>query len=233
MKLGIQSYSLRKLNYEKALETISKLGIGYVEAFPGHLMPNKNNIKSIIELHEKFNVKLIAHGVNGMKNNEKELRSLFEFAKSVGIEVLTADPDEDALGLVNDLAKEYEIKVGIHNHGPKHRWGSYKKIYEYVKNLNNNVGMCLDLAHLVRYGEDPIQAIDLLKNRIHDIHLKDVNDKGNDVIIGKGIINVKGVLSKAEELGLKIPIMIEYEPEDPLSGITESIHYLKGFLHNH
>ncbi|WP_338598954.1 sugar phosphate isomerase/epimerase [Sulfolobus tengchongensis] len=231
MRLGIQSYSLRKLSYENALKAISDLGITYVEAFPRHLPPS-NNTEAVIELHKKFGTKLVAHGVNHLKNDEKELRSLFEFANKVGIEVITADPDEDALNLINDLVKEYNIKVAIHNHGPNHRWGSFKRIYEYTKKLDYRIGMCLDLAHLVRYGENPIDAIETLSNRIHDIHIKDVDSRGNDVIVGTGTINVKGVVNKVKELGLNTPLMIEYEPDpdNPINGIIRSVEFVKKIL---
>lgn len=233
MKLGLQSYSLRKMNYEKALETISKLGIDYVEAYPRHL-PINEDINKVRSLHEKYNLRLIAHGVNHLSKNEKELDAIFDFARKAGIEVITADPDEDSLELVSDLAKQYDIKIGIHNHGPPHRWGSFKKIYQAIKNLDFRVGMCLDLAHLARYGENPIEAIETLRERVYDIHLKDVDAKGNDVIVGTGILDIRSFLKKLKELKLldEIPIMIEYEPnpEDPINGITRSLDFVRGII---
>ncbi|MCH4816262.1 MAG: sugar phosphate isomerase/epimerase [Saccharolobus sp.] len=228
MRLGIQSYSLRKMSYKNVLETIKQLGIFYVEAYPKHFPPN-DSIKEVLKLHKDLGIKIVAHGVNHMKNNEKELRNLFDFASNAELEVLTADPDDDALNLINDLAKEYNVKVAIHNHGPNHRWGSFKRINEFVNKLDYRVGMCLDLAHLVRYGENPIEAIEALSNRIHDVHLKDVDKNGNDVILGTGVVDVKGVLSKIKEMKIDIPIMIEYEPDpdNPIPGIKKSLEYLK------
>ncbi|TRM79507.1 sugar phosphate isomerase/epimerase [Sulfolobus sp. B5] len=222
MILGVQSYSLRNLSYEKALEVISNLGFKYVEAYPRHLEPKAENVGIALNIHKKFGIKLISHGVNRM--SEKGLKELFDFANSVEIEILTADPDEETLPKINDLVKEYNIKVAIHNHGPNHRWGSYKKIYEKVENLDSRIGMCLDLAHLARYGENPLEAIEKLGKRILEIHLKDVNENGSDDIIGKGVLNIKDVMKKAKELD--IPIMIEYELDDPVNGIKKSLEFL-------
>ncbi len=226
MRLGVQSYSLRNLSYEKALEIISNLGLKYVEAYPRHLEPKMENVGIAINLHKKFGIKLISHGVNRM--SEKGLKELFDFANSAEIEILTADPDEEVLPNINDLVRAYNIKVAIHNHGPNHRWGSYKKIYEKVEKLDSRIGMCLDLAHLARYGENPLEAMEKLGKRTLEIHLKDVNEKGNDVIIGKGILNVIDVVMKAKDLD--IPIMIEYELDDPINGIKKSLEFIMNVL---
>ena len=61
-------------------------------------------------------VKPVSSGVVDFKKDEAEGRRLFEFAKALGFENITAEPDQDALDLIDSLAKEFRIKVAIHNH---------------------------------------------------------------------------------------------------------------------
>jgi len=64
--------------------------------------------------------------------------------------------------------------------------------------------------------------------------LKDVDAKGNDVIVGTGILDIRSFLKKLKELKLldETPIMIEYEPnpEDPINGITRSLDFVRGII---
>jgi len=234
MKLGLQSYSLHKFSFEEAIKKISELGLKYVEAYPGHLPPTSEGVKVAKELEEKYGVKVIAHGVNHMSADETRLRELFDFAKKVGIEVLTADPEPEALPFVEKLAEEYDIKVAIHNHGPGHRYARYEAGLEDIKDRSELLGLCLDTGHLERAGESILKAARALGNRIHGVHLKDIDENKKDVIIGKGILNLKEFFRILKENGVldTAVIVIEYEiePENPIPGIKESLENLKGIL---
>ncbi|RLF17483.1 MAG: sugar phosphate isomerase/epimerase [Thermoprotei archaeon] len=234
MKLGLQSYSLHKFSFEEAMKKISELGLKYVEAYPGHLPPSAEGVKIAEELEKKYGVKVIAHGVNHMPADEENLRNLFEFAKKVGIEVLTADPEPEALPIVERLAEEYSIKVAIHNHGPGHRYARYEAVLEAIKDRSELLGMCLDTGHLERVGESILEAAKALGSRIHGIHLKDIDENKKDVIIGKGVLNLREFFKILKENGVleTAVIVLEYEiePENPVPGIKESLENLRKIL---
>jgi len=234
IKLGIQSYSFRKFTFREALKFIADLGLKYVEAYPGHLPPKKEEVEKVKEICHEYGVKVVAHGVNHMPPDKEALRDLFEFAHSLGIEVLTADPDPNSFDLLDELVDEYQIAVAIHNHGPGHRYATVESVLKAVEGHSELIGMCLDTGHLARAGEDPIDAVRRLKRRLHSMHLKDVNKERRDVVLGEGILNFKGLFNSLREMGVinKVIIMIEYElePENPLPGIKRSLDYIISLL---
>lgn len=227
VKLGLQSYSLRKMPYEKAVEEIAGLGLSYVEAFSGHLPPKQESVPRSEALYEKYNVKLLSHGVNAMHNNRQELTGLFDFAKAAGVQVLTADPDPKCLDLLEELVDSYGIAVAIHNHGPAHRYGTIDSIADAVQGRNELMGMCLDTGHLANSGEDITEAARRLGSRIHGLHLRDVDRGNKEVVLGTGKLDFSSMLLQIEESGVlgRIPVILEIEldPDNPIPGIRKSL----------
>ena len=235
MKLGIQSYSLRRFKFEDAIRIASEdLEVKYIEAFPGHLPPAKEEIDALKKLEGKYGVKVISHGVNHMPNERDKLVRLFEFAKEAGIEVLTADPDPEAIPLVSEVAEKYGIKVAIHNHGPGHRYARFEDVLELTKDYSELLGMCLDTGHLARAEEDIVEAVKALGPRLHGIHLKDVNEARKDVVVGEGILDLREFFNALKETGAleTSVIVVEYEPEpeNPIPGIRKSLANVKKII---
>ena len=232
--LGLQSYSLRKMPYEKAVEEIAGLGLEYGEACPGHLPPEQVSVSRSNALHEKHNVELVSHGVNAMHNNEEGLTSLFDFAKASGVRVLAADPDPDSFGLLDKLVDRYGIMVAIHNHGPTHRYGTIDSIVKAIQGHNELIGMCLDTGHLARSGEDTTEAVSKLGSRMHGLHLKDVGRDNKEVVLGTGRLDLQKMLLQLRQGGVleQIPVILEVElnPDDPIPGIRESLRNARTLL---
>lgn len=234
IKLGVQSYSYREFKFEEALKFINELGLKCVEAYPGHLPPKVEEIEKVKEVCSKYGVKITAHGVNHMPSDKKILNELFEFAHSLGIEVLTADPDPNSFDILDELVDEYKIAVAIHNHGPGHRYATIESVLKAIEGHNELIGMCLDTGHLARSEEDPVNAVKKLGRRLHGIHLKDVNEERKDVVLGRGILDLKRLFEALKETGTlyRAVIVIEYElePKNPQPGIKKSLDYIRSIL---
>ena len=230
VKLGLQSYSLRRLSFEDALREVANLGLKFVEAYPEHLPPSVAEVGRARELCDRYGVRIVAHGVNHMPRDEGKLRELFEFARQLGLEVLTADPDPDSFDLLDEMVEEYGVAVAIHNHGPGHRYATVSDVLRAVEGHSELIGMCLDTGHLVRAGEDPVEAVRRLGGRLHALHLKDVSAEGRDVVLGSGVVDFRALFRALEELGLlrRVVLSVEYEPEpeNPLPGIRKSLEHV-------
>ena len=85
-----------------------------------------------------------------------------------------------------------------------------------------NLGVGLDTANLILYGKaNPVDAVDILGPHVRSVHAKDgkwptdPNKLGEEVLIGKGLVDFKTVLTKLHKLGYKGAITIERETSGP------------------
>jgi sugar phosphate isomerase/epimerase len=155
--------------------------------------------------------------------NEAESRKIFEGAKRLGISVLVAEPevhDNPAeLGPVMDvmekLAKEYNIKVAIHNHpGPRNFYWNPDTVAAAVKGRSPLLGACADVGHWVRSGLDPVECLKKLEGRVIALHFKDLSERGpkaHDVPWGTGISNAKAMLVELQRQKFQGAFCVEYE----------------------
>jgi sugar phosphate isomerase/epimerase len=147
-----------------------------------------------------------------------------------------ASPDPAALDIVEKMAKEFNIRVAIHNHGPgDKRYPSPMDVFRMVKDRDARLGICMDVGHTVRIGEDPIEVMKACASRLYDYHLKDVNEataKGGSAEVGKGVIDIVAVLKTLLDLKFQDHVALEYEAnaDAPMPGLIESYAFMRGVL---
>ena len=67
---------------------------------------------------------------------------------------------EDSTFADATLAKQYGIKVAIHNHGPEDKiFPSPYDAYKAIKGRDKMMGLCVDVGHTWRAGVDPARAV--------------------------------------------------------------------------
>jgi inosose dehydratase len=241
--VGIQSYSYRNFNVENALTRINELGLRHVELYRGHVPLNATDaqIKAVKNIMTKLNITPIAFGVERFTKDNAANRRIFEFGRNLGVRYLTADPDPDSFESLDKLVAEFNIGIAIHPHGPTgktlHRWYSAEVILAAVKNHHRLIGTCLDTGHLIRSAQQPFARkldsaaqIRAMGARNFGLHLKDHdNEKRTDVVFGKGVLDVVGVLRALREVKFTGYIAIEYEanPANPTPDIRACVDVFK------
>jgi sugar phosphate isomerase/epimerase len=228
--IGCQAWTFNKFSVFEAIEKTAQAGAKTIEFFPGQkLSPDEPNVKfdhnAPAEVWDKVKAKLkehkitpVAYGVVGLSKNEADSRKVFEFAKSFGIRVINTE-SVDAIDTFEKLVKEYDIKVGFHDHPKRDKDPNYKMwdpnyILSVVKDRDPRIGSCADTGHWVRSNLKPVDCIKILKGRIVSSHLKDLNaplPSAHDVPFGTGVSDVKGILDEYKAQGFDGPISIEYE----------------------
>jgi inosose dehydratase len=108
-------------------------------------------------------------------------------------------------------------------------------IWNHIKDLDSRIGICIDIGHTTRDGQDPSVDILKYKSRIYDIHIKDVDKatkEGKTIEMGRGIINIPKVVGTLRKIKYSGCCSLEFEKDmkDPLPGIAESIGYFRGVM---
>lgn len=224
-RMGIQSYSLRGFDAKKAAQVTKNLGLHYWEAYPGHIAVSTvpKQVAESKAILEQADIKMIAFGVVEFDENETKARTFFDFAKAMGIETLSANPQKTngTFDLLDKLVAEYEINIAIHNHGPNARYDKIDDVTKWVKGRHPRVGACVDTGHYLRSRENPVEAMDRLRDRLYGVHLKDVRDAKIMTILGEGDLDVVGCLKLLKEIKYGHSLALEYEEnhQNPVSDL--------------
>lgn len=239
LKLGLASYSLRKLKVDEVIAACQEIGVRHITLKDMHL-PRTASPEELEATRARFaaaGVEIMGGGVINMKNDEAQVRKDFEYARAAKLPLIVASPTPDALDLVERMIKEFGISVAIHNHGPEDATGfaSPRDIIAQIKKRDRRLGVCMDIGHTVRAGADPIACVAACGPRLLDLHIKDLKDKTDkksQTEVGKGAIDVAGLLKVLARRRFAGHVALEYEINEsaPLPGIRESLAYLRGVV---
>jgi sugar phosphate isomerase/epimerase len=170
------------------------------------------------------------------KDEDDDVRHLFEYAKAAGMPTIVATCNPPVLPRLEKFAKQFDIKVAIHNHGPEDKhFPSPYDVLDGVKNMDPRMGLCVDLGHTVRTGTDPVKAILDAGPRVLDVHAKDLRDLKNresQCIVGDGAIPFTEIFSALQRIRFGGFVNLEYEidADDPLPGMRLSFAHMRGVL---
>jgi sugar phosphate isomerase/epimerase len=238
LKLGVASYSMREFTLDRALEMAKTLGVKYMTFKDVHI-PRTDPPEATRALRAKIEaagITIMGGGTIRIPNDPAQIEKEFQYAKNAGFPLIYTDPDREALDTIERLAKSYDIKVAIHNHGPEDkRWPRPQDAYAAVKSRDRRLGLCLDIGHTFRTGTDPVQACRECRDRLYDMHVKDLaeqTEKESQVEVGRGKIDFPGLFRALIEIGYQGQVGLEYEinAKDPLPGMIESMAYMRGVL---
>lgn len=103
-----------------------------------------------------------------------------------------------------------------------------------------NLGVGLDTANLILYGKaNPVDAVDILGQHVRSIHAKDgkwptdPSQLGEEVLIGKGLVDFHAVFAKLHKIGYTGAVTIERETSGPqqVEDVRNEKIYLEKVLH--
>jgi inosose dehydratase len=159
--------------------------------------------------------------------DEAVARAIFAFAKTMGFRYINGGPKRESLGLLNRLVPEYGVEIAIHNHGPRARYDTLED-FTSALDAHPRLTACIDIGHFARSRVDPVRAVRALGGRAAAIHVKDVDAKGANTIVGEGTIDMSGVFGALRDSGFGGLVVLEYEgdfdnTERRLAGMRASL----------
>src|SRR6185503_14994677 len=224
LKVGVASYTLRKMPLDAAIKAIQRVGLRYVSIKDFHL-PMKSTAEERRAVAQKFKdagITPLSAGNISMENNEASVRQAFEYARDTGLPTIVCSPHPDSMPILDRMVKEFNIKLAIHNHGPEDkRFPSPYDVWKAVQPYDARIGLCIDVGHTLRAKVDPAEAIVKCSARLYDMHVKDIassDPKAETIEGGRGVIDLKAILRAALKIRYQYLVSFEYEKDadDPL-----------------
>lgn len=239
VKLGVATYSFREFQRDLCIKNVKKLGIEYVDVKEFHL-PQNDSPAMLAQGRAQFDragLKVIGGGnISLPEPDEAGLRRHFDYARACGFPMMIVAPTHENLPIVEKLAKEYDIKIAIHNHGPEDRnFPTPSSVLAAVKNMDPRMGLCIDIGHTSRTGEDIVEAIANAGPRLFEMHSKDLRDarvKESQCPVGDGVLPIPAIFRQLKKQGYQGVCSLEYEidADDPMPGMQKSFAYMRGVL---
>jgi sugar phosphate isomerase/epimerase len=227
--VGCQAYTFKDFTVFEAIDKTVEAGGKMIEFFPGQkLSADRPGVKldhkmqdaDIDALKAKLaqaGIIAVNYGVVGGRD-AAEWRQIFQFAKKLNLYGVTTE-SVGQLDIIEPLVKEFDIRVGIHEHqrrenDPNYKVWDPKYVLSVVQDRDSRIGACADTGHWVGSGLDPLESIKLLKGRVISCHLVDKNVvgmHGHAVPFGTGVGKIKEILDELKAQGFAGNISIEYE----------------------
>src|SRR6266480_818533 len=227
---------------ERVLSEAAAVGEGAITAGPPGFLPNRSD--QARSLLRRQHVQVVAgqvhailhhHATRGPELAHIDGHAHWLAAIGAGTLVLSAIPERSPnaarpgplsnaewahllhlVGSVQHVCARHRLKLAV-----QPRFGSTIQGPEEIERLlvGSEAGVCLDIAHLVLAGADPIEVVELAAGRIQHVHLNDVDgdlarrvrdgsleyreavSQGLYTAVGEGVADVKRVTEALRAAG--------------------------------
>ncbi len=242
LKLGLASYSFAKLPVEGVIEALKQLEITAVSLYKSHAPwadGTPEQCRAVVQKFSDAGITVTSTGMIELPNDEAAIRKALDNVKAAGLATFCGWlKRRDSLPLVDKLVKEYDLKVAIHNHGPTEELATGFDVWKAVQPYDRRIGLCLDVGHGFRAGENPADTIRRCSDRLYEVHLRDTLATGGGmkdsepVVVGNGRLDFPSIISALIEVKYSWQAELEYEKKEDnrLAGVAESLGYLRGIL---
>ena len=251
--VAMAGYTYNKFTIDQTLADLEKYDVHYLCVKSFHL-PFNATAPQIAE----FKRKCADHGVTPYGtgpisiDNADDMKRRFDYTAAIGASILVGVPGEKGADgkmqssrkmceIASTLSHEYGIRFAIHNHGANPKTGNprlYPTVpatYELIKDLDPNMGFCMDVAYTFADGFDPAEIVRKYGARIFDGHLRNISDPGNGssgITAYQGVIDYLPFFRALAEIGYDGCFGLELAnsfPNNP-QWIPESLGYFRGLI---
>lgn len=237
LKMGMAGYTFLNFDLATSIIMMKRVNVTALSIKDFHLPldSSPDKIKDVVKQLTDAGITPYAVGVIYMKTKEA-VDQTFAYAKNVGVNMIVGVPDYDLLDYTEEKVKAYDIKMAIHNHGPMDKvYPGPKDAYDRINKRDKRMGLCIDIGHTQRTGVAPADAVLQFKDRLFDLHIKDVtaaNNDGQAIEIGRGVIDFPALIRALNKINYNGYCSIEFEKDmkDPMPGIAESVGYFRGVM---
>ena len=237
-KIGIASYSFRKMSLEDTIKAMKRLNLHYISIKDFHLSLNssKSERQAAMQKLKDAGIIPLSCGNITLQNDEQNIRQAFQYARDCNMPTIVCSPHPDSMPILDRMVKEFDIKLAIHNHGPEDKkFPSPYDVFKAVEGYDKRLGLCIDVGHTARAKVNPAEAIIKCKERLYDLHFKDISStepNGSTVEAGRGVLDLPAIVRSLNKIRYSGVISVEFEgwADDPLPAVAETVGYARALL---
>jgi sugar phosphate isomerase/epimerase len=242
IEIGCQTYSLRHLSPVEMLESVRKAGFRRIELWLGHAdyRTGPTSAAAVRHVAERIGIAIQAYSIGGLMREplevvEARLTEALPYAARLGTDLVTGIVDRRAVPVVDAACRRTGMRFAVENH-----WyadlARAEGLAEALADASPLVGVTLDTGHLVAAGDDPVDALAVLGERLMNVHLKDVIVPGRFArlvsrkprmeprTVGSGQVPVGRLLAALSRRGYAGSVALEDErPDLPLWELQASL----------
>jgi sugar phosphate isomerase/epimerase len=248
--IGCQAWTFKDYSVMEAIDKTAACGGKVIEFYPGQkFSPDKPDQKfdhnasdeMIAAVKAKLaerGIRAVNYGVVGIPKDEAEARKIFEFAKKFELYGITTE-SVDAMDTIEKLVKEYDIRVGFHDHqrqanNPGYKMWDPNYVLSVIKDRDARIGSCADTGHWIQSGLKPVDCLKILHGRIISVHLHDMNavtPDCHDVPAGTGVADVPAIIDelKRQNFAGNVSIEYEYNWKNNVIDAAQCIGFVRGY----
>ncbi len=188
-------------------------------------------------------VSIVAIGVEYLTGTDAEHRPRFEWCRAAGVKHMSVSfkpeaLDDAAAGLkaIERLAEQFDLQLGIHNHGGYDWLGNPPMLNYVLGKVGPRVGLHLDTAWAIDAKQNPVEMAEQFADRLVGVHVKDFTyspaREPSDVIIGTGSLDLPKFTGLLQSMSFAGPLVIEYEGDEnaPVPALSECVRRLRPLL---
>lgn len=224
---GLQLYTVRDLMAQSVADTLKLVaGIGYKEVeFAGYFNLKAKAVRQLLDSEG-----LTAPSAHlPLEVLQSQLNQVIDDAQTVGHHYIVlpylTEPQRQSidqykaiaelLNKAGEACKKAGLQMAYHNHDFEFQAINGQVPYDILLKETDTelVKMELDLFWTVKAGLSPLQLFERSPGRFPLWHVKDMNQKGEMVDVGTGVIDFAPMVAKAELSGVK-HAFIEHDNSD-------------------
>lgn len=232
MKLGINSVLFGGHDMEAAFKYAAVCGydgieLSAIDGMSEHLVLDrwKEVAPRAKELSKTYGLPILA--MEQPSQDPAKMELAFQAAAEIGIPIINVGPggkadDEstfqsvvDSLGRLAERAKSFGVIVCFKAHVGQYVYNTPTTLRVLAAVDHPHLGLDMDPSHIWRAGEDPVEAIGAVVQRIRHVHIRDCKGRQQNPgkpemqVNGRGDINLIGYIRVLHENGYTGPVNLE------------------------
>ena len=233
---GVQLYTVRDSMAADVPGTLKAIaGIGYKEVeFAGYFDHTPQQVRALLD---DLGLTSPSSHVPATTMRDEPL-SLIEAAKTIGNDYLTVPwlhPDDrqslddykgwaDVFNRAGELCRENGIRLAYHNHEFELLPIDGELPFDVLLSKTDPelIDFELDFFWVREAKLDIIDVLNKAPSRFTMAHIKDMDEQGNMVEVGSGVIDFEGILGNEAAAGLRHLFVEHDQPSDPFKSVAIS-----------